>query len=162
MQQSSSFAEILRTFRASRQYTQEELAERARLGLDTISALERATRVKPRKVTVTQLAGALDLSEAERAVFFAAARGNSFNTASVLAVAPPPPIPWPAGAFWGALPDHPLVARASEWDALSATLITTMQGWLLLDRVDILLSSDAAMSRSVLSRIFRLSSYWGC
>ncbi len=128
MQQSSSFAEILRTFRVSRQYTQEELAERARLGLDTISALERATRVKPRKVTVTQLADALDLSEAERAVFIAVARGNSLNTASVLAVAPPPLVLWPTGAFWGALPDHPLVARASEWDALSATLITTMQG----------------------------------
>jgi len=128
MQQSSSFAEILRTFRVSRQYTQEELAERARLGLDTISALERATRIKPRKVTVTQLADALDLSEAEQAVFFDAARGNSHNAASAPAGAPPSPIPWPAGAFWGALPDQPLVARTSEWNALSATLITTMQG----------------------------------
>jgi transcriptional regulator with XRE-family HTH domain len=113
MQQSSSFAEILRTFRVSRQYTQEELAERARLGLDTISALERATRVKPRKVTVTQLADALDLSEAEQAVFFDAARGNCLNAASTAAVAPPTLVPWSAGAFW---------------DALSATLITTMQG----------------------------------
>lgn len=128
MQPSSSFAEILRTLRVSRQYTQEELAERARLGLDTISALERATRVKPRKVTVTQLADALALSEAEQAVFFAAARGNSLNTALALAPAPPPPVPWSMGAFWGALPDQPLVARASEWDTLSTTLITTMQG----------------------------------
>jgi transcriptional regulator with XRE-family HTH domain len=79
MQQSSSFAEILRQFRISRQYTQEELAEHARLGLDTISALERGTRVKPRKVTVTQLADALDLSESEQAVFFDTARGNSLN-----------------------------------------------------------------------------------
>lgn len=126
MQPPSSFAEVLRTLRIAHHYTQEELAERARLGLDTISALERATRVRPRKITLIQLADALELSDADRAVFFDTARGNA--PPSALAAAPPSPVPWSMGAFWGALPDQPLVARASEWDTLSATLITTMQG----------------------------------
>ena len=54
--------------------TQEELAERARLSVQAVGALERGDRRVPRKETVNLLAEALSLSEPERAEFEAAAR----------------------------------------------------------------------------------------
>jgi len=65
--QSPSFADLLRRFRSAAGLTQEELAERAHLSRKAISALERGDRLSPRKDTVTLLAAALALSDAEHA-----------------------------------------------------------------------------------------------
>ena len=71
---SLTFAELLRYHRTAAALTQEELAEKAHLSVDAISALERGARRKPRKETVTLLADALALSSDDRAVLLAIAR----------------------------------------------------------------------------------------
>ena len=73
---SPSFGVLLRQYRRTAGLTQEELAERAGLGRATIDSLERGTRQAPRKETVALLAEALQLSEGERTLLEAAARGH--------------------------------------------------------------------------------------
>jgi branched-chain amino acid transport system substrate-binding protein len=68
------FATLLRRYRQAAGLTQEELAERARLSVQAIGALERGDRRVPRKDTVDLLAEALSLSASDRAEFAAAAR----------------------------------------------------------------------------------------
>lgn len=70
----STFADLLRRYRQATGLTQEELAERARLSVQAIGALERGDRRAPRKETISLLAEALSLTETERAAFEAAAR----------------------------------------------------------------------------------------
>src|SRR5262245_28694537 len=62
-----AFGEQLRGFRERIGLTQEELAERAGLSAQGISALERGLRRRPYLPTVRALAEALDLSAPERA-----------------------------------------------------------------------------------------------
>jgi transcriptional regulator with XRE-family HTH domain len=68
-----SFGARLRQFREAAGLTQEELAERARLSTNAISALERGQRRRPYPHTVRALADALDPSGNERAVLITAA-----------------------------------------------------------------------------------------
>src|SRR5215470_7362231 len=68
------FSALLRRHRLAAGLTQAELAERATLSVNAISALESGRRGRPFQHTVTHLADALLLSEAERTVFHAAAR----------------------------------------------------------------------------------------
>src|SRR5215467_226087 len=68
------FASLLRRYRQAAGLTQEELAERARLSVQAIGALERGERQAPRKETIDLLAEALALTGPERAAFEAAAR----------------------------------------------------------------------------------------
>jgi C-terminal processing protease CtpA/Prc/N-acetylneuraminic acid mutarotase/transcriptional regulator with XRE-family HTH domain len=70
-----AFGDLLRRFRDGAGLTQEELAERTGLSPGAISLLERNPRQRPRPYTVRKLAEALDLSQADRARFEAAARG---------------------------------------------------------------------------------------
>lgn len=70
----STFADLLRRYRQAAGLTQEELAERARLSVQAIGALERGDRRAPRKETVGLLAEALSLTESERGAFEVAAR----------------------------------------------------------------------------------------
>ena len=70
----TTFANLLRRYRQAAGLTQEELAERARLSVQAIGALERGDRRAPRKETIDLLAEALSLTEPERAVFEATAR----------------------------------------------------------------------------------------
>jgi len=70
----TTFASLLRRYRQAAGLTQEELAERARLSIQAIGALERGDRQSPRKETIALLAEALALTEPERAAFEAAAR----------------------------------------------------------------------------------------
>ena len=75
-----SFSELLKEFRLAAELSQEELAERARLSVDTISALERGRRQKPYRPTIARLAAALQLSAIARAELEMAAsppRGSS-------------------------------------------------------------------------------------
>jgi predicted ATPase/transcriptional regulator with XRE-family HTH domain len=61
------FATLLRRHRQSRGLSQEDLAERAGLSVQAISALERGFRRIPYRDTIDLLAGALALSDEERA-----------------------------------------------------------------------------------------------
>jgi peptide/nickel transport system substrate-binding protein len=67
---------LLRRYRRAAHLTQEDLAERAKISKDTISALERGVSRAPHKDTIELLADALQLSPEERAQLEAAARGR--------------------------------------------------------------------------------------
>ncbi|MGE5335048.1 MAG: ATP-binding protein, partial [Nitrososphaerota archaeon] len=98
-----TFAALLRRFRRTTGLTQAELAERAGLSPEAISALERGVNRTPRRETVDLLADALGLEEQERAQFEQSAR----RRIAPLAPAPPSPL----------VPDRtaaPLVGRADE------------------------------------------------
>lgn len=82
------FGERLRALRKAAALTQEELAERAGLTANGVSALERGTRTRPYPHTVRALAQALSLDEDERNDLLAAARGGEPEAADAL---PAPP-----------------------------------------------------------------------
>ncbi len=63
----NAFGALLRRFRIDADLSQEALAERARMSVETISALERGARRSPYRDTVASLAGALSLSADDRA-----------------------------------------------------------------------------------------------
>ncbi|HEY2474844.1 MAG TPA: helix-turn-helix domain-containing protein [Candidatus Cybelea sp.] len=62
------FGALLRQFRLDAGITQQELAERAKLSVEAISTLERGTRTRPYRETVTLLARALKLSPEREAL----------------------------------------------------------------------------------------------
>jgi class 3 adenylate cyclase len=66
---------LLRRARRAAGLSQEELAERAGISVDTISLLESGLTHAPHPETLVLLAGALHLSEAERAAWEQATRG---------------------------------------------------------------------------------------
>ncbi len=68
------FADLLRAHRKARDLTQEELAEKAGLSRRGVSQLESDSSRRPYKHTVARLADALELTDAERTTFEAAAR----------------------------------------------------------------------------------------
>jgi predicted ATPase/transcriptional regulator with XRE-family HTH domain len=69
----SAFGALLRRYRLAAGLSQGALAERARLSLHGISALERGFRRTPQRETVALLAGALALSDEQRRTLEAAA-----------------------------------------------------------------------------------------
>ena len=81
---SGTVAGLLRRHRLAAGLSQEELAERAHLSREAISALERGTRRAPRQETIDLLADALGLTSAERALLHATARrlGSALAAAS--------------------------------------------------------------------------------
>ena len=72
MGQPAPFGEQLRRLRERAGLTQEELAERAGLAADAVSALERGKRQRPYPHTVRALAEALELADAQRQQLLAA------------------------------------------------------------------------------------------
>lgn len=68
------FGDLLRQHRNAAGLTQEDLAKRAGLSVDTISLLERGEHRRPHKYTVQSLADALGLSQQERIRFETATR----------------------------------------------------------------------------------------
>ena len=102
----SSFEDQLRSFREGAGLSQEELAERAGLSTDAVSALERGTRTHPYPATVRALSDALSLSAEQRAALVAAVphrrRGPSKAT-------PPTPV---IGAI--PVPADPLIGRQDD------------------------------------------------
>jgi predicted ATPase/DNA-binding XRE family transcriptional regulator len=66
MEERAAFGMLLRRYRLAAGLTQEVLAERTGLSVRGISDLERGARRAPRPGTVSRLAQALDLSDAER------------------------------------------------------------------------------------------------
>ena len=83
---STPFGDVLARYRKAAGLTQEELAERARLSRNAISALERGSRQSPRRDTVVLLAAALELADEERSQLLVAARRHRQLTD----VTPPP------------------------------------------------------------------------
>jgi predicted ATPase/DNA-binding XRE family transcriptional regulator len=73
-QTAADFGTLLRKFRSGAGFSQEELAERARISAKAVSALERGFRKTPYRETVRLLAEALALDAAERAALETAAR----------------------------------------------------------------------------------------
>src|SRR5579862_4570176 len=71
------FSLLLRQWRRAASLTQEELAERAGMSVETISALERGLTRSPYRATITSLADALGLDREGRARLLAAARSAS-------------------------------------------------------------------------------------
>ena len=71
-ERSPSFGTLLRCYRKAASLTQEELAERAGVTAEAISALERGRRRRPYPHTVRQLGAALDLTAAEHAALVGA------------------------------------------------------------------------------------------
>src|SRR3954454_13403863 len=70
------FGDLLRTLRKRAGMTQEELAERAGLSRDAISALERGRRNRPHPPTMAAIIDALGLSEADQKALRAATRNS--------------------------------------------------------------------------------------
>ena len=71
----AGFAGLLRHLRYSAGLTQEELADRAGVGVNTISELERGRHLKCHVQTARRLAAGLDLTGEPQQAFIAAARG---------------------------------------------------------------------------------------
>jgi transcriptional regulator with XRE-family HTH domain len=118
--QESSFGSLLRRLRAEAEFTQKELAERALLSARAVSDLERGVNPSPRPFTLAQLAGALDLSPADRAMFDRAAASS--------ALASQPPDALPHGSFLGAIPDGQLIARDEEIERIGSALDSATEG----------------------------------
>lgn len=110
------FGEQLRRHRRAAGLSQEELAEKAGLTANGVSALERGVRTRPYPHTVRALAVALRLSDAEREQLIGAT-GRRATVATPKRPAPDfatsPPAPVPPGV---------LVGRADEVAQLSALL----------------------------------------
>jgi predicted ATPase/DNA-binding XRE family transcriptional regulator len=69
-----AFGDLLRQLRNAASLTQEDLAERSGLSVDTISLLERGEHRRPHRYTMQSLADALRLSQQDRIRFETAAR----------------------------------------------------------------------------------------
>src|SRR5271163_3633929 len=81
------FSELLRQQRRSAGYSQEDLAERARLSVGAIGSLEQGLRRAPHRDTVKALADALGMPQSERRQFeeaAARARGRKARDVSSL------------------------------------------------------------------------------
>jgi predicted ATPase/DNA-binding XRE family transcriptional regulator len=73
------FGDLLRQHRNAAGLTQEDLAERSGLSVDTISLLERGQHRRPHRYTMQSLADALGLSQSDRIHFEGAARKPAVN-----------------------------------------------------------------------------------
>jgi predicted ATPase/DNA-binding XRE family transcriptional regulator len=71
-----AFGELLRRHRLAAGFSQEQLAERARVSLDAVSALERGIRRSPQRQTLALLSEALALDAREQAELESAAQRN--------------------------------------------------------------------------------------
>jgi transcriptional regulator with XRE-family HTH domain len=100
----ATFGARLRQMRESVGLTQEELAYRAGLTPNGVSALERGLRKRPYPHTVRSLADALGLSEEERSALVAAVPGRGKPGATVDAPAGLPEVALPC-------PPTPLLGR---------------------------------------------------
>ncbi len=80
-----AFGDLLRQHRNAAGLTQEDLAARSRLSVDTISLLERGEHRRPHRYTLQSLADALELSESDRIRFETAARKPAASATAQIA-----------------------------------------------------------------------------
>lgn len=107
---------MLRRYRTAAGFSQEHLADLARLSVESVGALERGARRAPYRGTVALLAEALKLDPADRATLEAAAdrgRARSAKDDGQAAIVPNPALP---------LQTTPFVGRASDLASLAALL----------------------------------------
>ncbi len=116
------YGERLRRLREAAGYSQEELAERAGLSANAISALERGERKRPYPDTLRRLADALDLNDAQRSELAATLRGASDPPAAA------PSQPRPAADLPGE--PTPLIGREGEANVVRH-LLAHLDGQLL-------------------------------
>ena len=119
--QPQSFAALLRRFRRASELTQAELAERAGLSPEAISALERGVNRTPRRETVDLLAEALGLDAQDRVRFEQSAR----HRGAPLVAQPVAMEPGHAGI--------PLVGRTAELALIERLLSDRVAPTLLLE-----------------------------
>ena len=100
-ERTSSFGDQLRRLREAARQTQEELAERAGLSRDAVSALERGHRRHPQLHTVRALAIALGLSDEQAESLRASIPKRSGPRSSPVADLPPAALPVPATRLVG-------------------------------------------------------------
>ena len=93
----SAFGSLLRRYRLAAGLSQEALAERARISVQGIGALERGDRRTPQRETLTLLTAALALTADERRGFEAAAvrQGAARSTRAAVSAGP-----WPSAPCW--------------------------------------------------------------
>lgn len=115
----SAFATALRRERESAGLTQAELADRAGLGVRTVSNLERGINTSPYPSTVRLLADALSLPAAARGGLMSAAGRGADNVGHDRPM---------TGGFLGAAPVGSLVARDAERTAITSALAATIAG----------------------------------
>ena len=141
-----SLGTLLKRYRLAAGWTQAELAERAGLSVYSISNLERAVALTPRKDTVVLLANALGLSPEEQAALIAAIQRTRSTSAFAVATESTPGATFPitASTATGAttsMPSHsasyhlpapprPLLGRAREAQE-ACTLLPQRQARLL-------------------------------
>jgi tetratricopeptide (TPR) repeat protein/transcriptional regulator with XRE-family HTH domain len=118
------FAELLRRRRVEAMFTQEELAERAKLSVRTIRRFETADRAEARMATVRLVADALGLEATDREELLAAAVGG----AEVEAVPQPGPrqLPAPPAMFLGHHDE--LAALDKALDRAGAMVVSAISG----------------------------------
>src|SRR5690348_5084677 len=92
MDERPTFALQLRRHRQAAGLTQEALAERAHLSARTVSDLERGLNLRPRKDSLSLLADALGLADAERAQLEDAARQTSLLPTTLLGIEQAPQV----------------------------------------------------------------------
>jgi tetratricopeptide (TPR) repeat protein/transcriptional regulator with XRE-family HTH domain len=114
-----TFGDQLRHARKAAGLTQEELAERAGVAPETVSALERGVNRAPHRDTVESLSDALGLDDRERASIVAAGRPARSREM--------PPLPAASGAVM-----IPLVGRRWELDQVTTWLADVEQPPVLL------------------------------
>jgi predicted ATPase/DNA-binding XRE family transcriptional regulator len=93
------FGDLLRQHRNAAALTQEDLAERSGLSVDTISLLERGAHRRPHRYTMQSLADALGLSQSDRIRFETSARKPAGSATA--RVAQPAGLPSPLTIFIG-------------------------------------------------------------
>lgn len=87
---SPRFGALLRQYRIAAGLSQEALAERARMSVNGVSALERGYRRTPQYETLELLTGALALDDEQRRTFESAARAGQLLTRNVASVTADP------------------------------------------------------------------------
>ena len=112
-----TFAALLRGLRRAAGLTQEELASRAKLSPNAVSALERGNRTRPYPNTVRALADALSLAETERAALLAAVPGRG-EEESKYPRSPRNEVPTAALSH----PATPLLGRETELEEVASLL----------------------------------------
>lgn len=90
MEDSRSFADLLRRLRIAAVLSQRELAERAGISERAVSDLERGVKQRPHPATVRMIADGLGLADAERSLLMASARPAAASSLPASGLAPPP------------------------------------------------------------------------
>jgi predicted ATPase len=117
------FGVLLSRFRLAAGLTQEQLAERAALSVRGISDLERGLKARPRAYTLAQLADALGLADADRAAFYAAARGPVAHPSAAPAL-PLPALPNALTPLIGRERDEAGVLELIRWQGARLLTLT--------------------------------------